>query len=436
MNAMEKVLTAFLSRLVTRGSLTVETASGGTLMFGDGTGKDVRVRFTDPGAEWAAVINPSLKLGELFMDGRFIVERGNIFDFLEVVLKGASSHSRPLPIRFLDGIRMLTRGNISRNNPWRSRRNVAHHYDLDYRLYRLFLDDDFQYSCAYFEHPGQSLEDAQTAKKRLITSKLLVEPDHSVLDIGSGWGGLGLYIKQIGGARDVLGVTLSTEQLTAARDRARQRHVEDSVRFALQDYRDVDGQFDRIVSVGMFEHVGPRFYNTYFSKCHDLLKPDGVMLMHTIGHLDGPWYPNPWLDKYIFPGGQLPALSEIIPTVERAGLVVTDVECLRLHYAETLAEWRERFMARRDQALELYDERFCRMWEFYLASCEAAFRFQNVAVFQVQCARRQDAVPITRDYIFERMHDLRMREAELTATAEAASAGATVESLPLRKQRH
>jgi cyclopropane-fatty-acyl-phospholipid synthase len=426
---MEKVLTALLSRLVSRGSLTVVTSMGNELTFGDGTGDEVRVRFVDPGAERAILINPELRLGELFMDGRLIVERGTIYDFLAVALRGSSSAAKPLALRLLNAIRFLKRRSISDNKPWRSRRNVAHHYDLDYRLYRLFLDKDFQYSCAYFEHPGQTLEEAQLAKKRLVTAKLLVEPDHRVLDIGSGWGGLGLYVKQIGGAADVLGVTLSTEQLSVARARARELGLEDSVRFALQDYRDIEGAFDRIVSVGMFEHVGPRYYGTYFRKCRELLKPNGVMLMHTIGLLEGPWFPNPWIDKYIFPGGQLPALSEIIPAVEKAGLVVTDVECLRLHYAETLKEWRRRFIASREQALALYDERFCRMWEFYLAACEAAFRFQNVAVFQVQCARRQDAVPLTRDYIYERMHDLKMLEAQRLQERSG------VESLPLRKVR-
>jgi cyclopropane-fatty-acyl-phospholipid synthase len=429
MVVMEKVFTALLSRLVCRGSLTVVSSSGSELVLGDGTGEEVRVRFADPGAERAILINPDLRLGELFMDGRLTMERGTIYDFLAVVLGGASDRPKPLPIRLLDYIRFMKRRSISDNNPWRARRNVAHHYDLDHRLYRLFLDKDFQYSCAYFEHPGQSLEEAQLAKKRLITAKLLVEPGSRVLDIGSGWGGLGLYIKQMGGAADVLGITLSTEQLSLSRARAREQGVENSVRFALQDYRDVEGSFDRIVSVGMFEHVGPRFYGTYFRKCRELLKPDGVVVMHTIGLLDGPWYPNPWLDKYIFPGGQLPALSEIVPAVERAGLIVTDVECLRLHYADTLAEWRRRFMANRDDALALYDERFCRMWEFYLAACEAAFRFQDVAVFQVQCARRQDAVPLTRDYIFERMHDLRMQE------AQSGPGEPTFESLPRRKAR-
>jgi cyclopropane-fatty-acyl-phospholipid synthase len=429
MVAMEKVLTALLSRLVSRGSLTVIAASGNELVFGDGTGEEVRVRFADAAAERALLLNPDLRLGELFMDGRLIVERGTIYDFLAVLLRGSSSLPRPLAIRFLDYIRFMKRRSISDNKPWRSRRNVAHHYDLDHRLYRLFLDNDFQYSCAYFEHPGQSLEEAQLAKKRLITAKLLVEPGSRVLDIGSGWGGLGLYIKQMGGAADVLGVTLSTEQLSVSRARAREQGVENSVRFALQDYRDVEGSFDRIVSVGMFEHVGPRYYNKYFRKCHELLKPDGVMVLHTIGLLEGPWYPNPWLDKYIFPGGQLPALSEIIPAIERAGLMVTDVECLRLHYAETLREWRRRFMANRNEALALYDERFCRMWEFYLAACEAAFRFQDVAVFQVQCARRIDTVPLTRDYIFERIHDLRMQE------SQSVPGEPSFESLPRRKAR-
>lgn len=432
---MEKVLTTILSGLVRRGALTVVSASGREYTFGDGTGEEVRVRFLDKGAERALILNPELQLGEIFMDGRLVVERGTIYDFLALVLRDDDhTDKRSLPSRILGKLRFLTRSAVSRNNPWRARRNVAHHYDLDHRLYDLFLDPDKQYSCAYFERPDCTLEEAQTAKKRLVAAKLLVEPDSRVLDIGSGWGGLGLYIKRIGGARQVQGITLSSEQLQIARERAEKAGVSDSVRFVLQDYREVEGSFDRIVSVGMFEHVGPRFYPAYFNKCRQLLKPDGVMVLHTIGHMDGPWYPNPWLDKYIFPGGQLPALSEIVPAIERAGLLVTDVECLRMHYAETLLYWRRRFMARREEALALYDERFCRMWEYYLACCEAAFRFQNVAVFQVQCARRSGTVPLTRDYIAERYEDLRMREAEVLAADVAPPA--STEPVPLRKQRH
>ena len=425
---MEKLLVAVFSRCVARGALTVATARGRKLMFGDGSGDEVRIRFTDARAERALTLNPELYAGELFVDGRLVVERGTIFDFLALVLRDPAPLSPAM--RLVKRVRMMKRRFVSRNNPWRARRNVAHHYDLDHRLYRLFLDADFQYSCAYFERPDLSLEEAQLAKKRLVTAKLVLEPDSRVLDIGSGWGGLVLYMREIGGAADVLGVTLSTEQIEVATARAIDRGLGGSVRFALQDYRDLKGAFDRIVSVGMFEHVGPRFYRTYFGKCRELLKPDGVMLLHTIGLMDGPWYPNPWLEKYIFPGGQLPALSEIAPAIERSGLLVTDVECLRLHYAETLAEWRRRFMARRAEAAALYDERFCRMWEFYLSACEAAFRFQDVGVYQVQVARRQDAVPLTRDYIAERVHDLRMREALLAAEADAA----TVEPLPRRVQ--
>jgi len=428
---MEKLLTTIMSGLVQRGTLTIVTARGRECTCGDGTGEEVRVRFTDPAAERALVLNPELRLGELFMDGRIIVERGSIYDFLALVLQDTNGAQRSAAARMLGRLRFLTRRMVSRNNPWRARRNVAHHYDLDHRLYELFLDPDRQYSCAYFERPDCTLEEAQVAKKRLVTAKLLVEPDSRVLDIGCGWGGLGLYVKRIGGARQVLGITLSSEQLEVARERAEKAGVNDSVRFALQDYRELEGSFDRIVSVGMFEHVGPRFYPTYFGKCRQLLKQDGVMVLHTIGHMDGPWYPNPWLDKYIFPGGQLPALSEIVPAIEGAGLLVTDVECLRMHYAETLLHWRRRFMARRDEAMALYDERFCRMWEFYLSCCEAAFRFQNVAVFQVQCARSANAVPLTRGYIAERYEDLRIREAEARPAVQPASS----DPVPLRKQR-
>lgn len=427
---METILTAVLSRLVQRGALTMISARGRHHTFGDGTGEEVRVRFTDRAAEREMLVNPELRLGELYMDGRIIVERGTIYDFLTLLLRDSDTDQRSLAARALGKLRFLTRSIVSRNNLRRARRNVAHHYDLDHRLYEMFLDADQQYSCAYFERPDCTLEEAQLAKKRLVTAKLLVEPDSSVLDIGSGWGGLALYIKQIGGACDVLGVTLSSEQLDVARSRAADAGLTDSVRFALQDYRRVEGSFDRIVSVGMFEHVGPRFYPAFFGKCRELLKPDGVMVLHTIGHMDGPWYPNPWLDKYIFPGGQLPALSEIVPVIEKAGLLITDVECLRMHYAETLANWRQRFMARRQEARALYDERFCRMWEYYLSCCEAAFRYQNVAVFQIQCARSAYAVPLTREYIGEHMHDLRLREAEA-----GAAAGSAAEPVPLRKQR-
>jgi cyclopropane-fatty-acyl-phospholipid synthase len=310
----------------------------------------------------------------------------------------------------LDRGRFLLRHLTTRNTRSRSRENVAHHYDLDDRLYALFLDQDWQYSCAYFETPEQDLDAAQLAKKRHVAAKLLIEPQHRVLDIGCGWGGLCLYLTEVAQAREALGVTLSREQLEVANRRAQEAGAGERARFALQDYRDVNGEFDRIVSVGMFEHIGPRFFARFFENCHRLLREDGVMLLHTIGCSDGPNHPNPWLNRYIFPGGYLPALSEIVPVVEKAGLIVTDVEVLRLHYAKTLQAWRERFMSRRAEAAALYDERFCRMWEFYLAMSQAAFEHQDVVVFQLQIARRQDAVPLTRDYMEHQKARLRRGE--------------------------
>ena len=434
---IDNILQTILARIVPRGTLTLITASGRALTFGDGTGEEVRVRFTDTRAELGAILDPHLYLGELFMDGRLIVERGTIYDFLELVLRHTGGHSKVVPAHIINRSRHRFRRLFSHNNPLRSRHNAAHHYDLDGRLYRLFLDKDFQYSCAYFERPGCTLEEAQLAKKRLVTAKLAVKPDSRVLDIGSGWGGLALYIKEIAGAREVLGITLSTEQLSAARERAKERSLDAEVSFELQDYRALEGTFDRIVSVGMFEHVGPRYYQTFFDKCQKLLAPDGVMLLHTIGHLDGPWDPNPWLDKYIFPGGHLPALSQMVSAIERSGLIVTDVECLRLHYAKTLAEWRRRFMARRDEVLALYDERFCRMWEFYLAACEASFRYGNLGVFQVQCAHRVDALPITRDYISTRISDLRNTEMRRGLTESLRGKVREAEVRPIvRRRRH
>lgn len=287
-----------------------------------------------------------------------------------------------------------------------------HHYDLNGDLYRLFLDSDSQYSCAYFEDDDTTLEEAQLAKKRHLAAKLLVSPGDRVLDIGSGWGGLGLYINAMAGA-DVTGVTLSQEQHAVSNARASDRNVSDQVRFLLKDYRNVEDRFDRIVSVGMFEHVGVGHYDEFFAKTRSLLKPDGVFVLHSIGQFDTPSATNPWIQKYIFPGGYIPSLSEVFPALERQGFVVCDVEILRLHYAETLKAWRERFMARRDEAVRLYDERFARMWEFYLACCETAFRIQGLMIFQLQLALDQTAVPLTRDYLPKVEAALQKREANL-----------------------
>src|SRR5579871_213551 len=408
--AMSSVFKAYLRRLVRKGRLEVETADGVKETFGDGEGPLLGVKLLDRGAERRLMVNPALSLGELYMDGRLVVTHGDLYSLLDLGARNLAD-MRGLPwVQALHQARVAFRGFHQRNNRRRARHNVESHYDLDARLYDLFLDSDRQYSCAYFEYPGQSLDDAQTAKKRHIAAKLLPKDGATTLDIGCGFGGMGLYLAGVAGAK-VTGVTLSNEQFTIATNRARESGLADRVDFRLQDYRDVHETFDRIVSVGMFEHVGVNHYDEFFTTARRLLKDDGVMLLHSIGRNYVPGATNPWIRKHIFPGGHIPSLSEVLPAVERAGLFVNDIEILRLHYADTLRAWRERFMARRDEAAKLYDERFCRMWEFYLAGSETSFRVDGNYVFQIQLAKRQDVVPLTRDYIGEREARLREREA-------------------------
>jgi cyclopropane-fatty-acyl-phospholipid synthase len=393
---MDRLLRYFLEQFICRGAMTITTADGTKFTCGDGSGQHVFVRFLTKDAERRVLLNPELALGEVYMEGSFVVENGSIADALAILM----DQPRMLPqwARLQWWLRYLARHFRQFNLRHRAKNNVAHHYDLDGRLYSLFLDSDKQYSCAYFERPDATLEEAQLAKKRHIAAKLLIRRGDRVLDIGSGWGGLGLYLAEMTGA-NVIGVTLSTEQLQTSNARAAERNLTHSARFLLEDYRDIPGPFERIVSVGMFEHVGVDFYDIYFKRCAELLTEDGVMVLHSIGRSDGPDVTNPFIAKYIFPGGYIPALSEVMPAVERAGLLICDVEILRLHYAETLKAWRERFMARRAEAVELYDERFARMWEFYLAASEMAFRKQNLMNFQIQFSKRQGIVPLTRDYL-------------------------------------
>jgi cyclopropane-fatty-acyl-phospholipid synthase len=393
---MDRLLRGFLTKFICRGTMTVVTASGARFTCGDGTGQRVAVRFTTADAQRKILLNPELGLGEAYMNGEFVVEQGTIADALAILLD--QSELLPQWAKPQWHLRYLTRHLKQFNLRASARTNVAHHYDLDGRLYSLFLDADKQYSCAYFNTPDTSLDDAQLAKKRHIAAKLVIKRGQRALDIGSGWGGLGLYLAEIAGV-DVTGITLSTEQLQVANARAVEKSLTRSARFLLQDYRDIEGPFDRIVSVGMFEHVGVKFYDTYFQRCAALLAEDGVMLLHSIGRSQGPDSTNPWIAKYIFPGGYIPALSEVLPAIERAGLLVCDIEILRLHYAETLKAWRQRFMARREEAVQLYDERFALMWEFYLAACEMTFRKQGMMNFQIQLTKRQGVVPVTRDYI-------------------------------------
>jgi len=366
------------------------------------------VRFPSAKAQRSVLLDPELKFGEAYMDGTFIVERGSIADVL-AVLFGQERYVSPIWALLPRLMRYLFRRLQHFNLRSRARHNVAHHYDLDGRLYRLFLDGDEQYSCAYFESEDQSLDDAQLAKKRHLAAKLCVKPGAKVLDIGCGWGGLALYLAEIAGAQ-VTGITLSQEQYKRAQNRAIERGLSRDTAFHLIDYRDADGRFDRIVSVGMFEHVGVGFYDVFFRKWAQLLTDDGVALLHTIGRSGPPGITNPWIAKYIFPGGYIPALSEVLPAVQRAGLLVCDVEILQLHYAETLKAWRERFLAHRDEVMRLYDQRFVRMWEFYLACSEMAFRESDMVVFQIQLARHKGATPATRDYIAHEEARLRARE--------------------------
>jgi cyclopropane-fatty-acyl-phospholipid synthase len=406
------MLTKLLRRIVRRGQLTVIDHDGRQYRFGspDPAFCSVTVRLTDGRAAFDMARNPRLGAGEAYMDGRLVMEQGDIAALIDLVRsnspweKGGRLNKKSV---LKSAGKML--GRLDRLN-WerRSKRNVAHHYDLSARLYDLFLDADRQYSCAYFTDTGNSLEQAQSDKKAHIAAKLFLKPRQRVLDIGCGWGGMALYLHRVADV-DVLGITLSKEQLQVARRRAEEAGVSDRVKFELVDYRRVEGRFDRIVSVGMFEHVGPPHYRTFFAKCRELLAKDGVMLLHTIGRMGQPGTTDAWTTKYIFPGGYNPALSEIISASETAMLIAADIETLRLHYAHTIAHWYHRVNERQAEIEALYDARFFRMWQFYLAGAMAAFRHGGMCNYQIQYLRRRDTVPITRDYIFKAEAALRGR---------------------------
>jgi cyclopropane-fatty-acyl-phospholipid synthase len=395
---MDRLLDIAFAQTVRSGDLTVINASDTSRHYGDNTGTPVTVRFASRAWQWRVLLDPELRLGEAYMDGGLIVENGSIAEFLEILVSNIGTEPPIFSIRLLRAARGLFRALFRANTLINASRNAKHHYNINYAIYRMFLDEDLQYSCAYFERPEAGIDEAQQAKKRHLAAKLLLNrPNLSILDIGCGWGGLGLYLAKSARAR-VTGITLSDEQVKVARERADAERA--SCDFRLQDYRDVSGRFDRIVSVGMFEHVGKSYYEAFFRKCRDLLADDGIALLHTVGRLDGPCETNPWVWRYIFPGGYTPALSELAPAIERSGLILTDIEVWRLHYAETLKAWRERFLVRRADVLKMLDERFVRMWEFYLAGFETSFRHAGLAVFQVQLAKRIDAVPLTRDYMY------------------------------------
>ncbi len=391
------MLHSMLSRFVRLGRLRVAEHGKPVRIYGDGTGPEVAVRI-GPGWSRRIALNPDMALGDAYMEGGLVMEAGSLWDLCALIGRNFKDGPPPSPLK-----RALNRARRTLqqwNDRRAARRNVAHHYDLSHELYRRFLDQDLQYSCAYFARPDMSLEEAQLAKKVHIASKLCIEPGMKVLDIGCGWGGMGLELAGRYGA-EVSGVTLSTEQLAIAQERARAAGLDQRARFSLTDYRDVQGPFDRIVSVGMFEHVGAPNFRTYFQQVSRLLTDDGVALIHSIGRRTTPGVTQPWIAKYIFPGGYIPALSEMVAAIEEAGLWITDVEILRLHYAETLKAWRERFLGKWDEIAALYDERFCRMWEVYLVLSELSFRYGANMVVQVQLTKRVQAAPMTRDYIVD-----------------------------------
>jgi cyclopropane-fatty-acyl-phospholipid synthase len=411
---MKFALQSLLNSCIRQGSLALKLPNGERLEAGDGSGRPLTITLTDRRAGRELFLNPELAFGELYTDGRLLVSGGSIYDVLELLGHNLDALSPPQIGRVRHALRTAFDGWRQRNSERLARHNVHHHYDIDDRIYSLFLDSDRQYSCGYFESQKETLEEAQLAKKRHIAAKLLVPAGASVLDIGSGWGGLALYLSDVCGA-EVTGLTLSPEQLKVSERRASERKLGDHVHFRLQDYRALDHSFDRVVSVGMFEHVGARDYDTFFRVVRRSLKDDGIALLHSIGRLDGKSPTNPWFEKYIFPGSHVPSLAEVLPSIEKSGLIVTDIEILRLHYADTLAAWRSRFLSHRAEAAAILGDRFCRMWEFYLASAEAGFRYGGLMVFQIQLARKLDTVPRTRNYIGA--EETRLRQIEQAKAA-------------------
>src|SRR5437763_7387423 len=399
------LLASALPRFIRIGRLSLIDAAGETHVFEGSPGPSASVRLHDPSLHWKFLLSPRFYVPDAYMNGGLTIEEGGLYEFLDILTLNEEGSPGGRLMRLCDIAGRVLRYIHQYNPAQRARRNVQHHYDLSDQLYVLFLGRDRQYSCAYFQSPNNDLDTAQLNKKRHIAAKLLLRPSQKVLDIGSGWGGLALYLASECGA-EVTGLTLSQEQLKVAQRRAAAAGPSDRVRFHLRDYREETGRYDRIVSIGMFEHVGVNQYGVFFEKLSALLEADGVALLHSIGRMDGPGTTNPWLRKYIFPGGYCPALSEVVPVAEQKRLWITDIEILRLHYAETLRAWRARFEQNRERIKALYDERFCRMWETYLVGAELSFRNQGMLVFQMQMARAIDTVPLTRDYMFdwERAH--------------------------------
>jgi len=406
-----RMLDKMLSRLMVRGELTIIDPSGATHHYGapDPELEPVTVRVRDARVAFSIARDPALGTAEAWMDDRIVLEKGEIIDLVRLIRRNLRWEERNRSGSFLKKSGKFRHRLEMMNWKSRAKRNVVHHYDIGNALYRLFLDPDMQYSCAYFTDPSNSIDQAQLDKKAHIASKLLLKPGQRVLDLGCGWGGLALYLNRVADV-DVLGVTLSEEQLKVARQRAEAAGVSDRVKFELIDYRDVEGEFDRIVSIGMFEHLGPPYFRTFFRKCRSLLKPDGAMLIHTMGRMGKPGTTDKFIIKYIFPGGYLPALSEIIGASEQERLIMADCEALRTHYTHTLRAWYEKFKANEEEVVRLYDRRFYRLYSFYLAASMTMFSDGAMIVYQLQYLRSRYAAPFMRDYMLE--DEKRLRAAE------------------------
>jgi len=359
----------------------------------------IKLRLLDKSLHYKLLLLPDLYFGEAYSNGSLVIENGTLTEFLEIAFKNIGRNETNSFAKIIKKIRGTYRYVTNFNLISNSKRNVAHHYDISEKLYDLFLDKNRQYSCAYFKNENDSLETAQNNKIEHIIKKLNLKPNQKVLDIGSGWGTLAIEIAKKSRC-EILGVTLSENQLEYSNKKVKELNLENQVKFKLMDYRELDEKFDRIVSVGMFEHVGRKFYKTYFNTVSKLLNEDGVALIHTIGSIEPPRDPHPWISKYIFPGGYTPSLSEVVGPIEKSGLIISDMEVLRMHYSHTLRHWKERFLGRKEEVLTMFDEKFFRMWEFYLAGCEMAFKWGDQVVFQFQLSKKLMSTPNTRDYIY------------------------------------
>ena len=359
----------------------------------------IKLKILDKSLHWKLLMNPDLYLGEGYMDGSIVIENGTLTEFLDIALKNVGRKHTNEISNILGKFRRVYRYLTNLNLIGKSKENVAHHYDISEKFYDLFLDEKRQYSCAYFKNEDDTLEIAQNNKIDHIIKKLNLKPNQKVLDIGCGWGTLAIDIAKKTQC-EVVGITLSENQLEYAKKKAKEMNLENQVEFRLADYRQLNEKFDRVVSVGMFEHVGRNFYKKYFNKVYDFLNEDGVALIHTIGSVNPPRPPQPWITKYIFPGGYTPSLSEVSAPIEKSGLILSDIEVLRTHYQHTLRNWKDRFMSKKEHVLEMFDEKFFRMWEFYLVGCEMAFKWGDQVVFQLQLTKKLKATPITRDYIY------------------------------------